>query len=160
MGRYSPACTRLLSQYKTMSKLVEEDVPSIERFMSQYRVSDILRCSHVGSHSRIIRWITLLPYTESRSGSQPRLNTRAKQVPRRGNGSLKPLKASSHSWMRSNYDYEPKISCTRFCKSWLQGTRGSREARTGRGGARWLVGMRRTSRPSRWSSEYTFRTSG
>ncbi|KAF9649971.1 vacuolar protein sorting-associated protein 28 [Thelephora ganbajun] len=38
-AEYSPACTRLLSQYKTMSKLVEEDVPSIEQFMSQYRVS-------------------------------------------------------------------------------------------------------------------------
>ena len=39
--RYSPACTRLLSQYKTMSKLVEEDVPSIDQFMTQYRVGDI-----------------------------------------------------------------------------------------------------------------------
>jgi len=37
-AEYSPACTRLLSQYKTMSKLVEEDVPSIEQFMSQYRM--------------------------------------------------------------------------------------------------------------------------
>ena len=36
--RYSPACTRLLSQYKTMLKLVGEDVPSIEEFMKRYRV--------------------------------------------------------------------------------------------------------------------------
>ena len=42
MVRYSPACTRLLSQYKTMSKLVEEDVPSIDQFMSQYRVGDTI----------------------------------------------------------------------------------------------------------------------
>ena len=33
---------RMLSQYKTTPKLVEEDVSSIEKFMSQYRVSDIL----------------------------------------------------------------------------------------------------------------------
>jgi ESCRT-I complex subunit VPS28 len=37
--RYSPACTRLLSQYKTMLKLVGDDVPSIEEFMGRYRVS-------------------------------------------------------------------------------------------------------------------------
>ena len=36
--RYSPACTRLLSQYKTMLKLVGADVPSIEAFMARYRV--------------------------------------------------------------------------------------------------------------------------
>ena len=36
--RYSPACTRLLSQYMTMLKLVGPDVPSIEEFMSRYRV--------------------------------------------------------------------------------------------------------------------------
>ena len=40
---YSSACTRLLSQYKTMSKLVGEDVPSIDQFMSQNRVGDIKR---------------------------------------------------------------------------------------------------------------------
>jgi len=51
-GRYSPACTKLLSQYKTMSKLVEEDVPSVEQFMSQYRVSSITRHARVGSHLR------------------------------------------------------------------------------------------------------------
>lgn len=36
--RYSPACTRLLSQYKTMLKLVGDDVPSIDEFMSRYKV--------------------------------------------------------------------------------------------------------------------------
>ncbi|KZP16265.1 vacuolar protein sorting-associated protein 28 [Athelia psychrophila] len=35
---YSPACTRLLSQYKTMLKLVGGDVPSIEEFMKRYRM--------------------------------------------------------------------------------------------------------------------------
>ncbi|TFK20266.1 vps28 protein [Coprinopsis marcescibilis] len=35
---YSPACTRLLSQYKTMLKLVEDEVPSIEEFMAKYRM--------------------------------------------------------------------------------------------------------------------------
>ncbi|KAJ7083648.1 vacuolar protein sorting-associated [Mycena belliarum] len=37
-AEYSPACTRLLSQYKTMLKLVGADVPSIEQFMSRYRM--------------------------------------------------------------------------------------------------------------------------
>ncbi|PPQ71158.1 hypothetical protein CVT24_009839 [Panaeolus cyanescens] len=37
-AEYSPACTRLLSQYKTMLKLVGSDVPSIEDFMKRYRV--------------------------------------------------------------------------------------------------------------------------
>jgi hypothetical protein len=36
--RYSPACTRLLSQYKTMLKLVGDAVPSIEEFMTRYKV--------------------------------------------------------------------------------------------------------------------------
>lgn len=36
--RYSPACTRLLSQYKTMLRLVGDDVPSVEEFMSRYKV--------------------------------------------------------------------------------------------------------------------------
>ncbi|PPQ98020.1 hypothetical protein CVT26_003082 [Gymnopilus dilepis] len=36
--RYSPACTRLLSQYKTMLKLVGDDVPSVEEFMKRYRM--------------------------------------------------------------------------------------------------------------------------
>src|SRR6266481_1515434 len=35
---YLPACTRLLSQYKMMLKLVGDAVLSIEEFMSQYRV--------------------------------------------------------------------------------------------------------------------------
>ncbi|KZT64405.1 vacuolar protein sorting-associated protein 28 [Daedalea quercina L-15889] len=37
-AEYSPACTRLLSQYKTMLKLVGDDVPSIEQFMSRYHM--------------------------------------------------------------------------------------------------------------------------
>ena len=36
--RYSPACTKLLSQYKTMLKLVGDDVPSVEEFMARYKV--------------------------------------------------------------------------------------------------------------------------
>ncbi|KAJ3728503.1 vacuolar protein sorting-associated protein 28 [Lentinula raphanica] len=37
-AEYSPACSRLLSQYKTMLKLVGDDVPSIEEFMKRYRM--------------------------------------------------------------------------------------------------------------------------
>ncbi|KAL5492876.1 VPS28 [Sanghuangporus weigelae] len=39
-AEYSPACTRLLSQYKTMLKLVADDVPSIEEFMARYRMDN------------------------------------------------------------------------------------------------------------------------
>ncbi|KAL4066746.1 vacuolar protein sorting-associated [Scleroderma yunnanense] len=35
---YSPACTRLLSQYMTMLKLVKDSIPSIEDFMARYRL--------------------------------------------------------------------------------------------------------------------------
>ncbi|KAF8585456.1 vacuolar protein sorting-associated protein 28 [Ramaria rubella] len=37
-SEYSPACTRLLSQYKTMLKLVGDAVPSVEDFMARYRM--------------------------------------------------------------------------------------------------------------------------
>ncbi|KAI9574164.1 vacuolar protein sorting-associated protein 28 [Boletus coccyginus] len=37
-AEYSPACTRLLSQYMTMLKLVKDSVPSIEQFMTRYRM--------------------------------------------------------------------------------------------------------------------------
>ncbi|KII90492.1 hypothetical protein PLICRDRAFT_106221 [Plicaturopsis crispa FD-325 SS-3] len=37
-AEYSPACTRLISQYKTMLKLVHDDVSSIEQFMARYRM--------------------------------------------------------------------------------------------------------------------------
>ncbi|KIJ96008.1 hypothetical protein K443DRAFT_682612 [Laccaria amethystina LaAM-08-1] len=37
-AEYSPACTRLLSQYKTMLRLVGDDVPSVEEFMSRYKM--------------------------------------------------------------------------------------------------------------------------
>ncbi|KAG6854574.1 hypothetical protein C0991_004910 [Blastosporella zonata] len=36
--RYSPACTRLIGQYKTMLKLVGDSVSSIEEFMTKYRM--------------------------------------------------------------------------------------------------------------------------
>ncbi|EGO22545.1 hypothetical protein SERLADRAFT_357315 [Serpula lacrymans var. lacrymans S7.9] len=39
-AEYSPACTRLLSQYMTMLKLVKDEVPSIDEFMSRYRMDN------------------------------------------------------------------------------------------------------------------------
>ncbi|KAG2364345.1 vacuolar protein sorting-associated [Suillus spraguei] len=39
-AQYSPACTRLLSQYMTMLKLVKDSVPSIEQFMTRYRMDN------------------------------------------------------------------------------------------------------------------------
>ncbi|KAF8159253.1 vacuolar protein sorting-associated protein 28 [Crassisporium funariophilum] len=49
-AEYSPACTRLLSQYKTMLKLVGADVPSVEEFMRRYRMENpaALHRIHVG----------------------------------------------------------------------------------------------------------------
>lgn len=38
LHRYSPACTRLLSQYKTMLKLVADDVSTIDEFLKKYKV--------------------------------------------------------------------------------------------------------------------------
>jgi ESCRT-I complex subunit VPS28 len=66
MGRYSPACARVLSQYKMMSKLVEEDVPSVHQFMSQYRVGNVVGHAHAQSRSQVPRWISPPPYTESK----------------------------------------------------------------------------------------------
>ncbi|KAI5987852.1 vacuolar protein sorting-associated [Pisolithus albus] len=37
-AEYSPACTRLLSQYMTMLKLVKDSIPSIEVFMTRFRL--------------------------------------------------------------------------------------------------------------------------
>lgn len=37
-AQYTPACTRLLAQYKTMSKLLGDAVPSLDAFVSEYRV--------------------------------------------------------------------------------------------------------------------------
>ncbi|KZS94828.1 vacuolar protein sorting-associated protein 28 [Sistotremastrum niveocremeum HHB9708] len=37
-AEYSPACTRLLSQYKTMMKLVGDSVSDVETFMTRYRM--------------------------------------------------------------------------------------------------------------------------
>ncbi|KAG8985965.1 Vacuolar protein-sorting-associated protein 28 [Tulasnella sp. JGI-2019a] len=37
-AQYSPACTRLLGQYKTMLKLVGSDVPTLEEFMQKYNM--------------------------------------------------------------------------------------------------------------------------
>ncbi|QRV75147.1 vacuolar protein sorting-associated protein 28 [Ceratobasidium sp. AG-Ba] len=37
-AEYTPACTRLLSQYKTMLKLVGDSVPSVEEFMKRYNM--------------------------------------------------------------------------------------------------------------------------
>lgn len=36
---YAPACTRLLAQYKSLMKLVGEEIGGVETFMKRYRVS-------------------------------------------------------------------------------------------------------------------------
>lgn len=39
--RYTPACSRLLAQFKTIMKLVGDSVPSVDAFMSEYRVREV-----------------------------------------------------------------------------------------------------------------------
>lgn len=36
---YAPACTRLLAQYKSLMKLVGEDIGGVEAFMKRFKVS-------------------------------------------------------------------------------------------------------------------------
>lgn len=56
-GRYSPACTRLLSQYKTMMKLVADDVSSVESFMTAYKVDLYIQRFSLLAIERFYRWI-------------------------------------------------------------------------------------------------------
>ncbi|GAA5995920.1 ESCRT-I subunit protein VPS28 [Rhodotorula paludigena] len=37
-AQYAPACTKLLAQYKTITKLVADAVPSLDAFMAEYRM--------------------------------------------------------------------------------------------------------------------------
>ncbi|KAK4048830.1 Vacuolar protein-sorting-associated protein 28 [Microbotryomycetes sp. JL221] len=37
-SQYTPACTRLLAQFKTIMKLVGDSIPSVNAFMSEYRM--------------------------------------------------------------------------------------------------------------------------
>ena len=53
LKRYSPACTRLLSQYKTMLKLLGSDVPNVDEFMKRYRVGS-------GQKTHCIKFISLI----------------------------------------------------------------------------------------------------
>jgi hypothetical protein len=38
MDRYTPECSKLLAQYKTTLKLLGDEVPSLDAFVSEYRV--------------------------------------------------------------------------------------------------------------------------
>ena len=74
LKRYSPACTRLLSQYKTMLKLLGSDVPSVDEFMKRYRVSSgqKTRCVYnIKGYIVNFRWIILPHCIELKLGFQP-----------------------------------------------------------------------------------------
>ena len=91
-GRYSPACTRLLSQYKTMIKLVGDNNFSIEDFMLRYRVrSEPMPSLYIPTIQRD-RWIILLRYKGSKWVCQPLWNTRVRQAQRLANGLRRPLR--------------------------------------------------------------------
>ena len=64
IGRYAPACIRLLAQYKSLMKLVGEDVGGVEAFMKRYKVDHISLLSpdessrRMGTNCQIgLRWI-------------------------------------------------------------------------------------------------------
>ena len=37
-GRYAPACIKLLAQYKSLMKLVGDDIGGVESFMKRFKV--------------------------------------------------------------------------------------------------------------------------
>jgi ESCRT-I complex subunit VPS28 len=37
-GRYTPACIKLLAQYKSLMKLVSDEIGTIEAFMKRFKV--------------------------------------------------------------------------------------------------------------------------
>lgn len=44
--RYTPECSKLLAQYKTTLKLLGDEVPSLDAFVSEYRVCLALPADH------------------------------------------------------------------------------------------------------------------
>jgi ESCRT-I complex subunit VPS28 len=42
MDSYAPACIKLLAQYKSLMKLVAEEIGSLEAFMKRFKVSQTL----------------------------------------------------------------------------------------------------------------------
>lgn len=42
MSSYAPACIKLLAQYKSLMKLVSEEIGSLEAFMKRFKVSSRL----------------------------------------------------------------------------------------------------------------------
>lgn len=65
--RYAPACSRLLTQYKSVMKLVGDSVVSLEAFMQEYRV----RPPNASKHDRLelirrrgFRWIVRQLYID------------------------------------------------------------------------------------------------
>lgn len=97
LKRYSPACTRLLSQYKTMLKLVGDDVPSIEDFMSRYHVSNLFlgACTLVAdphTHFIELRWTIRQLCIASKLGCPRLSNIQARPVQKQESGWRKQLK--------------------------------------------------------------------
>jgi ESCRT-I complex subunit VPS28 len=42
MGRYAPACIRSLAQYKSLMKLVGDEIGGVEPFMKRFKVGKAL----------------------------------------------------------------------------------------------------------------------
>lgn len=53
MDRYTPECSKLLAQYKTTLKLLGDEVPSLDAFVSEYRVGDAPHLSQLGIPSSV-----------------------------------------------------------------------------------------------------------
>jgi hypothetical protein len=74
-----------------MLGLVGDDVPSIEGFMTRYRVSIALD-RELGYVKVLVRWITLLAYTASGLVFLQRSSTRVRPAPKLASGWPKPRK--------------------------------------------------------------------
>ena len=46
-NRYTPACAKLIAQFKTAQKYTEEFVPNIPNFMSEYKVKALFFCQYI-----------------------------------------------------------------------------------------------------------------
>lgn len=65
--RYAPACIKLLAQYKSLMKLVGDDIGGVESFMKRFKVSyfgsDTAKRYHLAQDEEsklMLRWTTRL----------------------------------------------------------------------------------------------------
>jgi hypothetical protein len=57
-GRYAPACIKLLAQYKSLMKLVGDDIGGIESFMKRFKVRPPILYHNRSVVADTYRWTT------------------------------------------------------------------------------------------------------